>query len=83
MENGEVRESVDEAVECRGGELKAVEIDSSNGKGGVIVRRVVTEEAFVVTDIRADPCLCDAKWVGSDEGFEGLNYGVHHGQSLV
>lgn len=83
MEDGKVREAIDEAVKRRGSELEAIEIDTCDGNSGFVVRGVVAEEAFVLTDIRANPCLCDAQWVRSDEGFEGLNDGVHHGQSLV
>lgn len=83
MEDGKVREGVDEAIERGGGELEAIEVNGCHGESGFVIRRIVTVEAFVFADIRADPCLCDAKRVRSDESFEALNDGVHHGQSLV
>ena len=60
MEDSKVRETVDEAIKCRGGELEAVEIDSCNGDSRFVVWGVVTVEALVLTDIRANPSLCDA-----------------------
>ena len=83
MEESDIGELIDEAVEGWGGELEAVEIDGGECDGGEIVRRVFAVEALVSAYIRPDPCFCDSEWVGSDYVFEILNYWENQGESLV
>lgn len=83
MEDCEVREGVDEAVEAWGGELEAVEIYGGDGLGGGVVRRVVAVEAFVIADVITDPCGGDSERVGSDGGLKFLNDGVNDGEALL
>lgn len=51
MEEGNIGELIDEAIETWCSELVAIEIDGGNGGGREIVRWVAAVKAFVATHI--------------------------------
>lgn len=83
VEEGEVREAVQEAGECGGGEAEAVEVYGGDGGGGLVVRRGVAVEAGVVAYVGSHPCGGHVEWVGGYEGFEGLDDRENLGEPFV
>lgn len=83
MEDCEIREGVNEAIQGGRPQLEAIEINGSNCGGGLVIRWVGAVEAPVATNVPAHPCRGDPERVGCDGGLEFLDDGVDDGEALV
>ena len=91
VEQGEVRERVDEPGQRRRAQAEAVEVDGRHGEHARRVRRVVAVEALVVggaveeavAELRARPRRRHAQRVARDRLLERLDHRVQRPQLLV
>lgn len=73
VENRDIRELIEEAVESWGGEMETVEIDCGDGCCCLIVGWIVAVEACVAANVGTGPCIGDSERVGGDCGFKFLD----------
>lgn len=83
MEEGNVWQLFYEALDRRGFQMEAIEVDRSEGEGGLVVGWAVAVEALVTAYVFAPPCFYNPFWVIFYGPLETLDYGVDRFKSYV